>query len=180
MRLKHKAFAYITHGNRLLVFDHVHYPEAGTQVPAGTILPGECPEAAVLREAEEETGLTGLRLVGFLGEVDFVVRSRNEVHRRRFYHLACTGPPPESWTHYERSPSDGTTEPILFKLYWVDLPGGLPPLPGGLPPLADGLPPLADGLPPLADGLPPLAGAVPRLAPGHDAMLGRLTATLGR
>ena len=34
---KQKAFAYITHGNRLLVFRHVHHPEAGVQVPVGTV-----------------------------------------------------------------------------------------------------------------------------------------------
>nr|WP_308370402.1 NUDIX domain-containing protein [Streptomyces sp. McG3] len=43
----------------LLVFDHAGLPEAGTQVPAGGVAPGEDPERAVLREVAEETGLTG-------------------------------------------------------------------------------------------------------------------------
>jgi 8-oxo-dGTP pyrophosphatase MutT (NUDIX family) len=55
--LKQKAFAYITHGRRLLVFSHPHSPAAGIQVPAGTIEPGEPPELAVLREAAEAPGL---------------------------------------------------------------------------------------------------------------------------
>lgn len=65
---KRKVFAYITSGNRLLVFWHPDAPEAGTQVPAGTVEPGERPEAAVLREAFEETSLPGLELAGLLGE----------------------------------------------------------------------------------------------------------------
>jgi ADP-ribose pyrophosphatase YjhB (NUDIX family) len=64
----YKVFAYITHGRRLLVFRHIRAPQAGIQVPAGTLLPGEKPEAGVLREAQEETGRTDLDLVSFLGE----------------------------------------------------------------------------------------------------------------
>ncbi len=44
-------------GPELLVFDHVGMPEAGTQIPAGGVRPGEGLEAAVLREVVEETGL---------------------------------------------------------------------------------------------------------------------------
>ncbi|MCI0690634.1 NUDIX hydrolase [candidate division KSB1 bacterium] len=54
--LKHKVFAYITHGHRLLVFRHADFPKAGIQVPAGTIQPNERPDEAVLREVYEETG----------------------------------------------------------------------------------------------------------------------------
>jgi ADP-ribose pyrophosphatase YjhB (NUDIX family) len=52
-----KVFAYITQGNRLLVFRHADFPEAGLQVPAGTVRLDERPEDAVLREAFEETGV---------------------------------------------------------------------------------------------------------------------------
>ena len=37
----HKVFAYITHRDRLLVFRHTDFPEAGIQVPAGTVLKDE-------------------------------------------------------------------------------------------------------------------------------------------
>jgi NUDIX domain len=53
-KVKHKVFAYITHCNRLLVFVHPFAPEAGIQIPAGTIKANERPEEAVLREAFEE------------------------------------------------------------------------------------------------------------------------------
>lgn len=48
----------------LLVFRH---PDAGIQLPAGTIEPGEDPPAAVVREVEEETGLRDVRIVTGLG-----------------------------------------------------------------------------------------------------------------
>lgn len=48
----------------LLVFRH---PDAGVQLPAGSVEPGEKLEAAALREVEEETGLLDARLVARLG-----------------------------------------------------------------------------------------------------------------
>lgn len=47
----------------VLVFRH---PTAGVQLPAGTVEEGEAPEAAVLREVFEETGITA-RLIKKLG-----------------------------------------------------------------------------------------------------------------
>lgn len=47
--IRRKAFAYITHQQRLLVFEHPDSPEAGIQVPAGSIEPGETPQAGTLR-----------------------------------------------------------------------------------------------------------------------------------
>ena len=49
--LKQKVYAYITHANRLLVFRHVDEPDAGIQVPGGTMEEGEAPDEAVMREA---------------------------------------------------------------------------------------------------------------------------------
>jgi 8-oxo-dGTP pyrophosphatase MutT (NUDIX family) len=39
---------------------HIQHPHAGIQIPAGTLEPGERPETAILREAEEETGLNAI------------------------------------------------------------------------------------------------------------------------
>jgi 8-oxo-dGTP diphosphatase len=127
---KQKAFAYITHGDRLLVFRHVHHPEAGIQAPAGTVKDGEPPEAAVMREAFEETGLTELGFDCYLGEQTWTMAAagREEIHHRRFYHLRCAGTPPEVWRHIEGDPSDSSAASYLFELYWVDLPHGVPEL----------------------------------------------------
>lgn len=131
--LKHKVFAYITHGRRLLVFRHPESPEAGIQVPAGTVQPGEDLEAAVLREATEETGRTDLVLVRFLGEEvrDRSDVGRDEIHHRHFYHLRCTGDPPATWRHWETDPSDGSPGPIPFDFFWAPLPDGVPELIAG-------------------------------------------------
>lgn len=126
--LKHKVFAYITHGQRLLVFRHVDFPEAGIQVPAGTVQPNEKPEAGVLREVHEETGLSDFTEVYFLGEQIRDMRdfNRDEIHHRYFYHLPYPGDPPTAWRHDETS--GGTTEPIVFEFFWADLPNGVPEL----------------------------------------------------
>ncbi len=59
---RERVLAYITQGDRLLVFRHTQSVEAGIQVPGGTVEPGESPEAAALREAQEESGLADLHL----------------------------------------------------------------------------------------------------------------------
>jgi 8-oxo-dGTP pyrophosphatase MutT (NUDIX family) len=48
----------------ILAFRH---PKAGLQLVKGTIEPGEMPEAAALRELEEESGVTGARIGAALG-----------------------------------------------------------------------------------------------------------------
>jgi 8-oxo-dGTP pyrophosphatase MutT (NUDIX family) len=66
----HKVTAFVTRGDgqerELLVFRH---PRAGIQLPAGTVEAGEPIEAAVLREVQEETGLTGIVIIAGLGTV---------------------------------------------------------------------------------------------------------------
>ncbi len=130
--LKRKVLAYVTHGHRLLVFRHPHFPEAGIQIPAGTVQDGESPEVAAMREACEETGLTDLELVAFLGQErrDMAEWGLAQIHDRYFYHLRCRGNPPEVWQHLETDPSDGIFESILFEFFWADLPHGVPEMTG--------------------------------------------------
>ncbi len=126
-----KVFAYITRGSDLLVFQHLGNPDAGVQVPAGTVEEGERLEEAVMREAEEETGLKRLKKVGLLGTQRRDMRdySIEEVHNRHFFHLVCEEEAPDRWHNVERHRSDGG-EPITFDLYWVRLPDGVPELYG--------------------------------------------------
>jgi 8-oxo-dGTP pyrophosphatase MutT (NUDIX family) len=125
-----KVFAYITNQNRLLVFRHTDFPEAGIQVPAGTVKPNEDLAVAVLREAQEETGLYDLKIKGYLGEQvrnmdDF---GKDEIHHRHFYHLVCEGDPPSEWQHDESDPSDGGSGPIHFEYFWAGIPDQIPDL----------------------------------------------------
>ena len=130
--MKRKVLAYITSGARLLIFRHTHFPQAGIQVPAGTVKPGEPPHLAVLREAEEETGLKNLIVKRFLGEqlLDMTEFGLSEIHQRRFYHLLASDELPETWRHYELDPSDGSPAPIEFEFFWAQLPDGIPELSG--------------------------------------------------
>jgi 8-oxo-dGTP diphosphatase len=119
-----KVYAYITREDRLLVFRHVDYPEAGVQVPGGTLDAGETPQEAVLREAREETGLDDLVLKVDLGSDEYRVAGSppEQTLLRHFFHLECLRGTPETWQHYEMHPSDGTPAPILFEFSWLPLP----------------------------------------------------------
>ena len=130
MRVVEKAFAYITRDNELLVFRHVDFPEAGIQVPAGTIQLGESMEAAVLREAYEETGLHKFHPPVHLGTTDFVSPAEPTA-RRHFFHLPLAEEAPDRWRHSERSPSEGVSDDILFELYWIGLHTPVPDLAPG-------------------------------------------------
>ena len=128
----HKVVAYITDGDRLLVFSHPHHPEAGIQVPAGTVEENESPREAVLREAQEETGLDDLEIQSYLGvrEHDLSAHGQAEIQRQHFFHLVFRGEAPVRWRHYEKHPSKGSAEQIQFELFWVKFPGGVPELTG--------------------------------------------------
>lgn len=131
--VKRKAYAYITHRNRLLVFVHPYSPEAGIQVPGGTLEEDETPEVGVLREAREETGRADLEVVRFLGHAtrDMTDSGKDEIHERFFFHLRYTVDPPENWRHGEFSPLEGGEEATLlipFDFSWVSLPDDVPEL----------------------------------------------------
>lgn len=78
-----KVTAFVTrmaNGRReLLLFQH---PYAGIQLPAGTVEPGEAPEAAAVRETQEETGLRDVALDRSLGVREVVLPDhRRMLHR---------------------------------------------------------------------------------------------------
>ena len=67
----HKVTCFIIRrigkGTDLLLFNH---PDVGIQIPAGTVNPGEDPEAAARREASEESGQNNLVFLRLLGQAD--------------------------------------------------------------------------------------------------------------
>ncbi len=115
-----KAVAYATSAGKVLVFEHRDFPEAGLQVPAGTIRDGETPEEAVLREFFEETGLEDTKITRFLGRSEYDISPyRNEIQDRCFFLLQVDEPVPEEWTHYETH--DGLSLPTAFCFRWMQL-----------------------------------------------------------
>lgn len=125
MEIVKKVFAYITHQDKLLIFSHPHHPEAGLQVPAGTVESGEDWQSAVLREVFEETGLSDCTLQTYLGEQFYGQHDSQQVHHRRFYHLTYTKTPPVQWERFEEFGSDGSRH--LFHFFWVPI-DNVPPL----------------------------------------------------
>jgi 8-oxo-dGTP pyrophosphatase MutT (NUDIX family) len=115
-----KVLAYITRGNELLVFTHRDFPEAGLQIPAGAIKPGESPQDAVLREVYEETGLSEIAVVKFLGRYSYDMNPyKDEIHDRHVFHLKLTAPTSSTWQHEERH-AEGEP-PITFMCQWMRL-----------------------------------------------------------
>jgi 8-oxo-dGTP pyrophosphatase MutT (NUDIX family) len=128
-----KVVAYITQRDHLLVFRHTQFPEAGIQVPAGTVEPYEPLAQAVLREAREETGLADLKLLAYLGarDIDLSIYGRDEINRRHFFQIEYTGKPLLRWLHDEIHRSDGSAAPIEFEFFWVKYPEEVPELVAG-------------------------------------------------
>ena len=121
MRTVKKVVAYITHQDKLLVFTHRDFPHVGVQVPAGTVENPDDLENEVLREALEETGLTNLRVVKYLGSNEFDARIfRPEMHERHFFHLEASGDLPKEWLHFENHPTGGGA-PIAYNFFWRDI-----------------------------------------------------------
>lgn len=119
---KDKVLCYVVREQKLLVFRHsdYSYDEVGIQVPAGSIREGETPEAAALREAGEETGLSEFKIVRKLGEAEYDMSPyRFEIQRRHVFHLELTEPTPERWA--SREDHDGEREPTRFECFWIPL-----------------------------------------------------------
>lgn len=89
-RVLEKVTAFITRKNGgqtdMLLFEH---PNAGIQLPAGTVEPGEPHLDACLREAREETGLYDLTVKQLIGHIDtnlpendYVIFKKTKVYAR--------------------------------------------------------------------------------------------------
>ena len=120
---RERVCVYVLRGDELLVFEHRDHPEAGTQVPAGGIEPGERPEDAARREVLEETGLqvTGpMRFLGTSRQRD----GRGDPARTWFFETAAPTAAPDTWEH--RVDGDGDDRDLVFRCSFEPDPA-LPP-----------------------------------------------------
>jgi 8-oxo-dGTP pyrophosphatase MutT (NUDIX family) len=125
--VREKVVAYVVRDGHVAVFVHEDDGnplfESGLQVPAGSVEQGESPEQAVLREVVEETGLTGVRVVRYLGAADYDMRPyADAVHHRHFFHLAVDGSVADEWRHIERGSGNDTPRPFRFS--WLPIARG--------------------------------------------------------
>jgi ADP-ribose pyrophosphatase YjhB (NUDIX family) len=92
----------------ILAFRH---PSAGHQIVKGTVEPGEAPADAALRELEEESGVTGARIVAELGASDAI----DEGQVWHFFHCAA-GEQPARWVFATQDEGG-----LLFSFFWQPL-----------------------------------------------------------
>lgn len=118
-----KVLAYITRFTKgtmqVLVFEQVDAPEAGVQVPAGTVEPGESLEEALLREIQEESGLSIDGVPQFLGRFAWFREDRHEIHHRNVFHIHLAMPSRDEWTHVVSG--DGEDRKMVFQFYWLEI-----------------------------------------------------------
>jgi 8-oxo-dGTP pyrophosphatase MutT (NUDIX family) len=112
-------------------------PEVPTQVPAGRIDAHESLEEGVLREVEEETGLTGIRIVGELADADEFERLFGAgAHRSWAFHAVADAPGADEWEHLVSG--TGMDSGLVFLCRWAPLDDS-PPLWGERDPLVERL-----------------------------------------
>lgn len=122
MKTKRKVFAYITRGTEeqreLLVFEHDGEPEAGLQVPGGTIEDDELLIDALYREVQEETGLPSsvLDFVGKVHKYNYYPEHKDKVYERNIFHFEYIGERVDSWEH--KVVSDGQDNGRVFTFHW--------------------------------------------------------------
>jgi ADP-ribose pyrophosphatase YjhB (NUDIX family) len=121
MSMTRKAYAYVTReadrASAVLVFRHRDYPEAGIQVPRGTVDLDEDPAATVVREVCEECGLCDARLIGLLAR-DMEAQPDDPAWcwERSFFHLVVPSAADE-WEHIVTG--DGDDNGLVFSFFWL-------------------------------------------------------------
>lgn len=122
-RCKNKVLAYITrntnNGLEILAFTHRDYPEAGLQVPGGTLDESEEPLTGVLREVREETGLEKFSSSVLLGATEYVAAEKKEIHLRSFFQLAYDEVSEMTFTHTVSAGEDDSG--LVFLYRWAKL-----------------------------------------------------------
>ena len=116
--------AYVTRSRdaetQLLVFRNLDETDpGGFEVPGGGVDDGETPEAAVVRELHEESGIADARIVRKLHEYGWWNSYRGRVQQRHVFHLQGGGASPDEWTHTVEG--TGGDHGKRFAYRWLDL-----------------------------------------------------------
>jgi ADP-ribose pyrophosphatase YjhB (NUDIX family) len=120
--LRKRVVAYVTRERcgrtELLVFDEEDAPDVPTQVPAGRIDSHESLEEGLHREVEEETGLTGIRLVAELADPRKFERLYGPgAHESHAFHAVAEAGGPDAWEHAVTG--TGMDAGFVFLCRWV-------------------------------------------------------------
>jgi 8-oxo-dGTP pyrophosphatase MutT (NUDIX family) len=105
----------------LLTIEHVEYPEAGIQVPAGRVDHDEELEDGLRRELAEETGIRDVRIVGEIPDFDCTYETFSRNHA---FHVVVDVATPDQWKHLVYGTGDDAG--LTYLCRWVPLRLGLP------------------------------------------------------
>lgn len=102
----------------ILVFKHRDFPEAGIQVPAGTVKLNEKLSDAAIREVKEESGLDVPGSIFSLGRFEWFREDRNEIHVRNIFQYKTERVLPNQWEH--KVSGIGEDGNLIFEYFWLD------------------------------------------------------------
>ena|SRR5699024_3227116 len=95
-----KVYGYVTRNRngktQVLVFQH-SIPEAGIQIPKGTVKSYEDTYIALVREIKEETGLKDFKVEKLIAQ-DWWESEDGTLHNRFFYEIKVSNVP-DKWEH---------------------------------------------------------------------------------
>lgn len=109
---------------KILVFEHPP-PLSDFQIPKGTIEANEDPIVAVLRELEEESGLSNCNVVGRIGSFDLLVpgghygEPEQEAQTWYAYHIQLLSTPKNHWIY--RVTGSGIDSGLDYRYFWFNL-----------------------------------------------------------
>lgn len=114
---KAKVLVYLVARNHLLVNFHIDFPEAGFQVPGGSIEPGELAEAASIRELFEESGLVTTVKPNVIDRYEFHADWDDSTHDRTVVLFSDNSIIP---VPFEHTVSSGSMDKgIRLSYFWV-------------------------------------------------------------
>jgi len=123
VKLKKKVLGYIVRKNEcnweLLVFEQKGFPEAGIQIPGGTVEEFDDDlSAALIREIREESGLEDVTVLSEILSEIYYHELKKEFQERHFF-IVTTSTKKNEWSHIVKA--SGEDSGLQFNYYWKDL-----------------------------------------------------------